>query len=562
MKNQRTEDGPTSATEVKEITSETVEAIEVTSIKPSPSNPRRLTPMMIKELAESIKSQGVLQPITCRRINGEVELVFGHRRLLAAKAAGLGTIPVIMRKMTDAEVLEAQLVENVQRADVHPMDEAQAYEKLNTGHGLAVEEIAAKVGKGRGFIYGRMKLLALTKEARTAFLRNELTASVALQLARMPTEIQKKALERINEPWRRREDQAVSAREASRIIQREFMLKLNSAAFSKKDPELISAAGSCLECEKRTGNEPELFEDLENADVCTYPPCYKKKLDAHWIIASADAKARGDRVLSEVEAKSKFQGGTWLTSTGLMDLKDSIATLLPQEKNSRTQIGQFLKKIGAEYQKTIARDGSGNIRELVERKELTRALKAAGVKAPAERSSGITYSASEKRRLGRQKIVRAAADRAVTKIGQIAQAAIKSRTTGAAFWRLLLVLARPSVHSAPARKVLEGRGLKIKASASGDGASALAKKVSKFTEGEARAMLVELLLADRCEYIQNSQPSELKLAAAHFGVDLKKVERELAAEKKKKAPPASKKTRRSKTVAKNKRAAASKGRKK
>jgi ParB/RepB/Spo0J family partition protein len=130
-----------------------------------------------------------LQPLLARPLgDGGFELVFGHRRLRAAKLAGVASAPVMVRQLDDKEVLEEQIIENAQRDDIHPLEEAEGYERLHEQHGYSVDEIAAKVGKSRAFVYARMKLRALCPAAMEAFYGGKLTAATALYVARIPGE--------------------------------------------------------------------------------------------------------------------------------------------------------------------------------------------------------------------------------------------------------------------------------------------------------------------------------------------------------------------------------------
>lgn len=164
-------------------------------IDESPTNPRKDFGD-IGELAASIRERGLLQNIVVRPVKDRFEIVFGHRRFRAAKEAGLDEIPAAIRDMEDVEVLQEQLIENAQRKDVHPLEEADAYKRLHVpppeGYGLTGEEIAERVGKHKATVFARMKLAELVdKDLRAAFLANTLTASAALLVARLPAEKQK-----------------------------------------------------------------------------------------------------------------------------------------------------------------------------------------------------------------------------------------------------------------------------------------------------------------------------------------------------------------------------------
>lgn len=231
----------------------------------------------LKELTASIKEHGVLQPIILRTgKKGRHELVAGERRYMAAKAAGLKTVPAVVRELTDAQVIEVQLIENLQREDLHAMQEAEGYQQLMQKHGHPVEELHNRVGKSRSYVYGRIKLLALCQTARKAFYAGKVSASVALLIARIPVEkMQREALDRITDDWL-----PMTYRRAKDYIQQSFMLKLRGAPFSPADASLVKAAGACGACPKRTGNQPELFGDVKSTDVCTDPKCFNSKSKA------------------------------------------------------------------------------------------------------------------------------------------------------------------------------------------------------------------------------------------------------------------------------------------
>ena len=154
----------------------------------SPTNPRtQCDPTQQEELTASIQAQGVLVPLLCRLLTDkQLEVVAGARRYHAAKAAGLVTVPVIVRAMTDTEALEVQLIENLQRNDVHPLDEGQAYHTLRTTAGYDLVRLAVKVGKSRSYVAQRLQLTALSPEAQTAFRDDRISTGHAFLIARLP----------------------------------------------------------------------------------------------------------------------------------------------------------------------------------------------------------------------------------------------------------------------------------------------------------------------------------------------------------------------------------------
>ncbi|KPJ53790.1 hypothetical protein AMJ39_03085 [candidate division TA06 bacterium DG_24] len=141
--------------------------LPVTAVRPNPHQPRRAVESeTIAELAESIRQQGLVQPIVVRRVDGEYQLIAGERRLQAARAAGLTEVPAIVREATDVEALEVALVENIQREDLAPLERARAYGVLSERYGLSQSEIGSRVGKDRSTITNTLRLLGLPEEVK------------------------------------------------------------------------------------------------------------------------------------------------------------------------------------------------------------------------------------------------------------------------------------------------------------------------------------------------------------------------------------------------------------
>ena len=342
------------------------------------SNHRGLfDPALLAELTESIRQKGVLQPVLVRPSGDRFELVFGHRRLRAAKAAGLRVIPATIRELDDLAVLEAQLIENCNRADVHPLEEAEGYTTLHRQHQLSAEEIAAKVGKSKAYVYARMKLAGLPAVARKAFLDGKLTAATALLIARIPdrklAEKATKDLIGAREP--------LSFQAASRHVQQNYMLRLDDAPFPKADASLYAAAGACGPCPKRTGNARDLFGDVSDKDICTDPPCYRIKLDRHWKILADQAERAGQRVIPAGESGRVFTKWGGITEA-YRKLDDHY--YLPSG-NDITYRQLVNRAKGEDGLTVLARDpNDGMPQALFVVSELPRALAAAGIKAQSK----------------------------------------------------------------------------------------------------------------------------------------------------------------------------------
>src|SRR6266571_3313501 len=161
-----------------------VRELPIADIASNPFQPRsRFDDEAIQELAASIKSTGVLQPVLVRQIGNEgYQLVAGERRLRAARVAGLERIPALVRNVSEREMLELALVENVQREDLNPIDEANAYRALVEKVGLTHDQISERVGKQRASITNSLRLLTLPPEVREMVSRGTLTAGHARAL--------------------------------------------------------------------------------------------------------------------------------------------------------------------------------------------------------------------------------------------------------------------------------------------------------------------------------------------------------------------------------------------
>ena len=159
---------------------EKVQQISLAHIVPSPLQPRReFQREALEELVDSIRQRGIIQPLIVRPVNGRFELIAGERRWRAAKEVGLAEAPAIVRQATDLEVLELSLIENLQRADLNPIEEAQAYARLAGEFGMRQEDIAQKVGKSRASVANAMRLLDLDSQVQTWVVQDLLSVGHA-----------------------------------------------------------------------------------------------------------------------------------------------------------------------------------------------------------------------------------------------------------------------------------------------------------------------------------------------------------------------------------------------
>lgn len=162
---------------------ENIQEIKINDIRANKHQPRRnFDDEKISELSKSIKNHGVLQPILLRKMEDKYELVAGERRWRAAIEAGIETIPAIIKDISDAEAMEIALIENIQREDLNPIEEALAYKELMDGFGLTQEELSSRLGKSRSKIANTIRLLNLDKEIQNMIADGELTAGHARAL--------------------------------------------------------------------------------------------------------------------------------------------------------------------------------------------------------------------------------------------------------------------------------------------------------------------------------------------------------------------------------------------
>lgn len=191
----------------------TIINVDINKIIPNPRQPRGDFPHeTLNELAESIRSQGVIEPILARPKNGKYELVAGERRWRAARKAGLTILPAIIKDFSDEESLELALVENLQREDLNPMEEAEAYAKLTAEFHQTQADIAKKVGKDRSTVANMMRLLELPKEIQASIRRSQISVGHARPILSVQGENEKLSL------WRDILKNNLSVRDVEQIV--------------------------------------------------------------------------------------------------------------------------------------------------------------------------------------------------------------------------------------------------------------------------------------------------------------------------------------------------------
>jgi ParB family chromosome partitioning protein len=289
-----------------------IQDIPLVKIRESKTNPRHFfDEAKLAELTDNIRQHGILQPILVRTLpDGEAgmyELVAGARRYRASKLAKRESIPATVRDLTDAQALELQVIENVQRVDVHPLDEAQGYAALIQlqPNAYTVESIASGVGRSPAYVSGRLRLIQLIPEAKQAFYEDKLTVAHAFEIARLQPNDQRRALQECFPHHRNasavlkdKRAEAVTVRELRGWIAREIHLDLTNAPFDPQDEKLLPMAGACSRCPKQTGSNPLLFPEIpRRASICTDRECYHAKVEALVQIQVKPLEEKGEKPL-------------------------------------------------------------------------------------------------------------------------------------------------------------------------------------------------------------------------------------------------------------------------
>ncbi len=208
-----------------------VQYVQITEIVPNPFQPRKIfSQESLQELASSIEEYGIIQPLIVRLIPDGFELVAGERRLRASKLAGLSQVPVIIKEFTDKEMAELAMIENLQREDLHFLEEAEGFQQLITSFAFTQEELAKRMGKNQSTIANKLRLLKLIPEVRGVIAREKLTERHARSLLKLDdSRLQLEVLEMISE-------KKLNVRETEELIE-EFLEDIAKQVEAKNTPK-------------------------------------------------------------------------------------------------------------------------------------------------------------------------------------------------------------------------------------------------------------------------------------------------------------------------------------
>ena len=399
-------------------------------LHPSPTNPRKEFPEgSIEEMRASVAAHGVIQPLIVRRWpekdradEDAFEIVCGERRFRgASRVAGLEWIPVMVRVLTDTQVREIQIIENLQREDVSPYDEAVGYAALLElefdGERLySVERIAEKIGKNVNYVRNRLKMQRTPKVLLDALRAGVVGTRICEMVGRIPhAEDRERCAAEILED--QHYDRAMTIEEAQAHINEEYMIKLATAPFDRESEDLLPKAGSCEACPHRTGKDPELVDELMDAgkgkgskggidpQVCQNPKCFRDKCEAFLKQVKA---AEPERVLSDDEVKAVFDDWGHVRHTAKLkaaDRKPDYADVGHYDSGKLKTWGEYAKRLGVPTR--LARNPkTGEVVTLVEPSMVKAAERSAAPAKPVfvqkgtskEEGSQEKYQKEEKRR--------------------------------------------------------------------------------------------------------------------------------------------------------------------
>lgn len=263
----RTEDSPSPARPNR---------VPIERIHPNPFQPRGIfTPESLAELAQSIRANGIIQPLIVRRHDNEYQLVAGERRWRAAKIAGLDEVPVVVQDVAESQMLEFALVENLQREDLNPMESARAFDRLHREVGLSQEEIAHRTGKDRSTITNFMRLLRLPAEVQDLVQSKRISMGQARAILGLPTpELQIQIAEKSAA-------QGLSVRQVEALVQEMHAPRAKASgpkASSPQDPNVRAAAEALERALGTRVRIVELTESRGRIEIEYYSPAELDRL--------------------------------------------------------------------------------------------------------------------------------------------------------------------------------------------------------------------------------------------------------------------------------------------
>lgn len=336
--------------------------VPIAQLRPLAGNPRSETGD-VSALVKSIETNGFIGALSVRLLEFDdpqvMEVWAGNRRLKAAQEAGLEEVPCDVYDLTEVQALELNLTEQINRADLTPLEEGEACRRLQELSGYSVAQVAAKLGQSTSWVTKRVALCSLAPEAKTALGKGEVSLTVAQALAALPT--QQLQVDGLKE---------LSALEGYPVAEQLDHLRgalcrpLKGATWKLTDELLDPEAGACSKCPHNSGNNtmPGLFDQVKGPPMCARPACFESKLKLAWVKKTEKATAAGAKVLSLAEASKLFpRGGTTLPYA----CRYVDAHAVVQEDRQKRTWAQLVEEMPGERPLLhVAQDGEGKARDL------------------------------------------------------------------------------------------------------------------------------------------------------------------------------------------------------
>jgi ParB/RepB/Spo0J family partition protein len=294
--------------------------IALSKIIISGTNPRKIfNDEKLKELSNSIKEHGVIQAILVRPKGKRFELICGERRFRASKLAGIKTIPSLIREVDDEQAFQMQIIENLERENVHPMNEAQAFKQVLAFKGTTNKTIADKLAKSESYVVQRLQLNSLIEQWQERFLNDEeVTLSHVLIISKHTAEVQEELLKDASD-WN---GNIKTAKELENYINRVVVRQLSNANFDPLKENLADGVGACISCAKRSGFNKLLFAEVEQEDTCFDKACFELKAHIQ-ALNSINSVIQSDEevlyLISDNDISQKVEG--LIIDNGLSTLK-------------------------------------------------------------------------------------------------------------------------------------------------------------------------------------------------------------------------------------------------
>lgn len=254
----------------------------------SPLNYRKwYDPQDLEAFSEVLKIHGIIHSLLLRPAGKRYELIIGERRLRAARIAGLSTIPCRIIPLTDEEVREIQLTENIHRENPHPFHEAQAIDQMQQ-EGKTIDQIAVRLGKTKRYVFNRLRFLSLIPEIQEMFVANRISIQAATDIAGVSEEAQQEIFAENFKDWK---DNAHLFIQNANHLLRFYFNDLHKAPFDTEDQTLVPAAGACSGCPFNSATLQTLFPELAKAAQCSNRECYRSKCQSQFVRALTAAIA-------------------------------------------------------------------------------------------------------------------------------------------------------------------------------------------------------------------------------------------------------------------------------